>query len=104
MLAADIEAARQLVIQSVVMMEQGKVPVHEAAISKAFTAELMSRMGEIVLDIAGTGGTLHEGARGAITDGRLEQSLRQSIMMVVGGGSAEIQRNLIAQRGLDLPR
>jgi alkylation response protein AidB-like acyl-CoA dehydrogenase len=103
-LAADIEAARQLMIQSVIMMEQGKVPVHEAAISKAFTAELMSRMGETVLDIAGMGGSLHEGARGAITDGRLEQSLRQSMMMVVGGGSAEIQRNLIAQRGLNLPR
>ena len=103
-LAGEIEAARQLVIQSVRMMEQGKVPVHEAAMSKAFTAELMSRMGETVLDIVGTGGTLHEGSAGAVTDGRLEQSLRQSIMMVVGGGSAEIQRNLIAQRGLELPR
>jgi alkylation response protein AidB-like acyl-CoA dehydrogenase len=34
----------------------------------------------------------------------MEQLLRHSIMGMIGGGSSEIQRNVIAQRGLDLPR
>ncbi|MGE0384459.1 MAG: acyl-CoA dehydrogenase family protein [Gammaproteobacteria bacterium] len=104
MLAAEAEVARQFLMHSVRMVEQGKVPVHEAAMSKAYTAEFMQRFGEAALDLAGMGVSLGEGAPGAITDGRIEQMLRQSIMMVVGGGTNEIQRNLIAQRGLGLPR
>lgn len=103
-LAADIEVARQLLAQSVSMVERGQVPVHEAAMSKTFTGELMERVGEAALDLLGAGAALGEGAEGALTNGRLEQMLRQAIMMVIGGGTAEIQRTLIAQRGLGLPR
>lgn len=103
-LAAEIEVARQLLTQSVTMVERGLVPVHEAAMSKAFTGELMERVGEAALDLLGAGAALSEGAPGALTNGKLEQMLRQAIMMVIGGGTAEIQRTLIAQRGLELPR
>ncbi|MFM0394977.1 acyl-CoA dehydrogenase [Paraburkholderia phytofirmans] len=103
-LAAEIEVARQLLAHSVGMVEQGKVPTYEAAMSKVYTGELLQRVSENALDIAGMGVTLGEGVPGAITDGRMEQMLRRSIMMVVGGGTAEIQRSLIAQRGLELPR
>jgi len=104
MLAAEIEVARQFLTDSIVMLEGGKLPVHEAAMSKVYTGELMQRIGESALELCGQGATLSEGAEEAITEGRLEQMLRQSIMMVVGGGSAEVQRNLIALRGLNLPR
>lgn len=103
-LAAEIEVARQLLTTSVQMLENGKVPVHEAGMSKVFTGELMERLGEAALDICGTGVTLAEEAEGAISNGKLEQMLRQSIMVVIGGGTAEVQRNLIALRGLNLPR
>lgn len=103
-LAAEIEVARQLLTRSVAMAEQGQVATWEAAMSKVFSGELMQRLGEAALDMLGTGATLSQGALGAITDGRLEHMLRHSIMIVVGGGTNEIQRTLIAQRGLDLPR
>jgi alkylation response protein AidB-like acyl-CoA dehydrogenase len=103
-LASEIEVARQLLAHSVRMVEAGKVPLHEAAMSKVYTGELLQRVGETAIDIGGMGITLEEGQAGAITDGRMEQMLRRSIMMVVGGGTAEIQRSLIAQRGLGLPR
>jgi alkylation response protein AidB-like acyl-CoA dehydrogenase len=103
-LASEIEVARQLLTRSVAMAEKGQSATWEAAMSKTFSGELMQRLGEAALDVLGTGATLSKGALGAITDGRLEHMLRHSIMIVVGGGTNEIQRTLIAQRGLDLPR
>ena len=55
------------------------------------------------MDILGSGGLLSEDAASAPL-GQIEQVLRHSIMGVVGGGTAEMQRNAIAIRGLQLPR
>lgn len=102
-LAAELEVARQLQIRNARLVEQGKVPIHEAAMGKIFASELQERIGEAALDILGTGGLLSEDAPGAPL-GEMEQVLRHSIMGMIGGGTNEIQRNLIALRGLDLPR
>lgn len=103
-LAADIEVARQFQIRNSRLVEQGKVPIHEAAMGKVFSSELQERLGQAALDILGTGGLLSEDADGAPVGGEMEQLLRHSIMGMIGGGTSEIQRNVIAQRGLDLPR
>ena len=66
-------------------------------------SELQERLGEAALDILGTGGLLSEDAPGAPL-GEMEQVLRHSIMGMIGGGTNEIQRNLIAIRGLQMPR
>ncbi len=103
-LAADIEVARQFQMRNSRLIEQGKVPVHEAAMGKVFASELQERLGQAALDILGTGGLLSEDAGGAPIGGEMEQLLRHAIMGMIGGGTSEIQRNVIAQRGLDLPR
>jgi alkylation response protein AidB-like acyl-CoA dehydrogenase len=102
-LAAEIEVARQFAIRNVRLVEQGKTPRHEAAMTKLFAGELQERLGEAALDILGAGGLLGEGAPSAPV-AEMEQVLRHSIMGVIGGGTAEIQRNIIAIRGLGLPR
>ena len=102
-LAADIEVARQFQLRNARLVEEGKVPIAEAAIGKVFTSELQERLGQAALDILGTGGTLSEDAPGAPVGG-MEQVLRHAIMGMIGGGTNEIQRTIIAQRGLDLPR
>jgi alkylation response protein AidB-like acyl-CoA dehydrogenase len=103
-LAAELEVARQFVLRSVRMAEEGKVPIHEAAMAKAFSSELQQRITETALDVLGMGGTLSHESASAPLGGKIEQKLRQSIMMVVGGGTSEIQRSLIATLGLGLPR
>ena len=102
-LAADIEVARQFQMRNSRLVEQSRVPIHEAATAKIFASELQERLGEAALDILGTGGLLSEDAPGAPL-GEMEQILRHSIMGMIGGGTNEIQRNVIALRGLDLPR
>jgi alkylation response protein AidB-like acyl-CoA dehydrogenase len=70
---------------------------------KVFASELQERLGEAALDILGAGGLLSEESESAPV-GTMEQVLRHSIMGMIGGGTNEIQRNVIAQRGLGLPR
>ena len=102
-LAADIEVARLFQMRNAQLVEQGRVPLHEAAMGKVFASELQERLGQAALDILGSGGLLSEGTPGAPV-GEMEQVLRHAIMGMIGGGTNEIQRNVIAQRGLDLPR
>ena len=102
-IAADIEVARQFQIRNTRMVERGRVPIYEAAVGKVFAGELQERIGQAALDILGSGGLLGEDAESAPV-GEMEQLLRHSIMGMIGGGTSEIQRNLIAIRGLDLPR
>jgi alkylation response protein AidB-like acyl-CoA dehydrogenase len=102
-LAADLEVARQLQMRNSRMVEEGRAPLHEAAIGKVFSSELQERMAQTAIDILGTGGLLSEDAASAPV-GEIEQVLRHTIMGFIGGGTNEIQRNIIAQRGLDLPR
>jgi alkylation response protein AidB-like acyl-CoA dehydrogenase len=102
-LAAEIEVARQFVMRNARMIQEGRSPIYEAAMTKVFAGELQERLGEAALDILGTGGLLSTDSPLAPV-GELEQVLRHSIMGVIGGGTAEIQRNIIAIRGLGLPR
>ena len=102
-LAADIEAARQLALRNIRLASEGRVPVFEASMAKVFVAELQGRIGETSLEILGSGGLLSEDAACAPI-GEMEQLLRHTIMQILGGGASEIQRNIIAIRGVGLPR
>jgi alkylation response protein AidB-like acyl-CoA dehydrogenase len=103
-LAAEIEVGRQLMIHCAQLAEAGTTPPEMGAISKVFSGELMERFGEAALDILGPRAALSQGASGALRNGRYEQNLRHSLMWVISIGTNEIQRSLIAQRGLGLPR
>ena len=102
--AAQIEAARQLALHSIKLYARGEEPTWEAAMAKVYAGELMERFNESALDILGMRGTLSAGAPEALVRGRIEQNLRHSLMWVISIGTNEIQRNLIALRGLGLPR
>jgi alkylation response protein AidB-like acyl-CoA dehydrogenase len=103
-LASEIEVGRQLMMLCAELGADGITPPEYGAISKVFSGELMERFGEAALDILGMRATLSEATPGAIDNGRFEQNLRHSLMWVISIGTNEIQRSLIAQRGLGLPR
>jgi alkylation response protein AidB-like acyl-CoA dehydrogenase len=103
-LASEIEVGRQLMMHCAELAADGITPPEYGAISKVFSGELMERFGEVALDILGMRAALSEQMPGALDNGRFEQNLRHSLMWVISIGTNEIQRNLIAQRGLGLPR
>lgn len=103
-LASEIEVGRQLMMHCAELAADGITPPEYGAISKVFSGELMERFGEAALDILGMRAALSEQMPGALDNGRFEQNLRHSLMWVISIGTNEIQRNLIAQRGLGLPR
>jgi alkylation response protein AidB-like acyl-CoA dehydrogenase len=103
-LAAQIEVGRRLMIHCAQLATGGATPPEVGAISKVFSGELMERFGEAALDILGLRAALSQDAEGALRNGRYEQGLRHSLMWVISIGTNEIQRSLIAQRGLGLPR
>jgi alkylation response protein AidB-like acyl-CoA dehydrogenase len=103
-LASEIEVGRQLMVHCAELAADGITPPEYGAISKVFSGELMERFGEAALDILGMRATLSEQMPGALDNGRFEQNLRHSLMWVISIGTNEIQRSLIAQRGLGLPR
>jgi alkylation response protein AidB-like acyl-CoA dehydrogenase len=102
--AAQIEIGRQLALHCAIMAGNGETPHDLAAIAKVFAGETMERFFEAVQEMLGMEAALSKDSRGAILLGRLEQSLRHSLMWVISIGTNEIQRNLIATHGLGLPR
>ena len=103
-LAAEIEVGRQLMMHCANLAGTGETPPAVGAMSKVFSGELMERFGAAALELLGAPGTLSQGTPGAVLQGRFEQMLRHSLMWVISIGTNEIQRTLIAQRGLGLPK
>lgn len=103
-LASEIEVGRQLMMYCAELASNGVTPPEYGAMSKVFSGELMERFGEAALDLLGSRAALSEQMPGAIDNGRFEQNLRHSLMWVISIGTNEIQRSLIAQRALGLPR
>jgi len=101
---AEVEAARLLGVRSVEVIEEGGVPSVQAAMAKVYAGELTERMSEAVFDLLGPGATLKGGPDSALLEGEFEHAVRDALVLVIGGGTNEIQRNLIAVRGLGLPR
>jgi alkylation response protein AidB-like acyl-CoA dehydrogenase len=102
-LAARLQAARVLVKASVRATAAGGGARLEAPMAKIIATQLLEDFSEAALRILGPAAALGEGVPGVPGCGAFEYNLRLSIMRVVGGGSIDIQRNLVA-RSLGLPR
>lgn len=103
-LAIEAEAARLLAWRIVWMQSTGKAVDHEASMSRVFGAEFQQRVAQAGLQITGAAGLLDEGCKWAPLEGFFQRQYLYAAAATVGAGTAEIQRNIIAQRGLGLPR
>ena len=84
------------------MQAKGLVPNHEASASKLFGSELSQRIGKTGMSMLGMLGQLRNGSKQEIMD--IATPYLSSMSSTVAAGTSEIQRNIIATRGLGLPR
>ncbi len=103
-LEVEIEVARLLAIQNAWAIDQGGVPTTEASMAKIVVSELSARFADAGLEILGAAGQLAPDEPGAPLAGRIQWLYRIAPMLRFGGGTNEVQRIIIAQRGLGLPR
>ena len=102
-LAIQLQANRALLNAAVQATAAGGGVRREAPMAKVIGGELAEDFGEATLEILGPVAALSSEVPGVPGGGAFEYGLRLSIMYVVGGGTNDIQRTLIA-RGLGLPR
>jgi alkylation response protein AidB-like acyl-CoA dehydrogenase len=86
------------------MQAKGLIPNQEASITKLFGSELAQRIARTAVKVEGLYGQLNEGSPHSPVDGRFDAWYRISVGSTLAGGTSEIQRSVIAQRGLGLPR
>jgi alkylation response protein AidB-like acyl-CoA dehydrogenase len=104
-LATQHEVARVLGLRFVAAAKVGeKPPTIEASEYKLYATQLSQRAANAALDIAGAAGQLRYGEEGAPMKGRFDSAYRATVVETIGGGSSEIQKNIIARRGLGLPK
>ena len=82
---------------------KGGVPTCEASQYKLFMNECSKRTANVALDLMGAAAQLKPGEDGAPQGGRFERSYRYTVVDTIGGGTSEIQKNIIARRKLGLP-
>ena len=100
----ETEVSRLLSYRIAWLVDQGQEPQHESSICKLFSSELLLRVANAGMQILGLSGQLVEGDKWAPLKGRLQRMYLWSVSEPIGGGTSEIQRNIIATRGLGLPR
>ncbi|MCH7552371.1 MAG: acyl-CoA dehydrogenase family protein [Chloroflexi bacterium] len=103
-MATEVEIQRRFTYRVAWLQGQGKVPNMEASIAKVFGSEVQQRVAQAGLRIMGLYGQLDEPSPKAPVQGRILRQYLSSISATIAAGTSEIQRNIIAQRGLGLPR
>jgi alkylation response protein AidB-like acyl-CoA dehydrogenase len=104
-LATQAEVARLLGLRVVAAaMKGGAPPTTEASEYKLYATELSKRLANASMDIGAPGTQLRAGTQDAPMGGRAESTYRFTVLDTIGGGSSEIQKNIIATRKLGLPR
>ncbi|HVV10509.1 acyl-CoA dehydrogenase family protein [Amycolatopsis sp.] len=102
--AAEIQALSVHTKLSLQRWRDGQEQVTDAPVSKLAFSELNLRLAEYALSLLGPAGVLTEADAGAVDDGRWQDAYLYARAYTIAGGSSEIMRNLIAERGLGLPR
>ncbi len=100
----EIEISRWLAYRVAWMQDQGQQPTYEASVSKMYATEVAQRLANTAVNVLGLAGGLAMGSQRAALDGLPAFTYLLTAHWTISAGTNEIQRNIVAQRGLGLPR
>lgn len=103
-MAIEIEALRGFYWRVAWMIDNGQVPELEASVLKLFATELGQKLADVGMDVLGPYGQLDKGSKYAMLNGRIGLGYLDSVSGPIGAGTSEVQRSIIATRGMGLPR
>ena len=103
---AQIEAHvfKLIGLRNLTRAEHGHPPGPEASLTKLYWSEMDKRMQELAVGLQGAYGALAPESPFALEDGRWQYGWMWAQAETIYAGSSEIQRNIIAERVLGLPR
>ncbi len=83
--------------------DTGDLAPAEASATKVFGTEFATEGYRLLIEVLGTGGVVREDSPGALLRGRIERLHRASLILTFGGGTNEVQRDIIAATALGQP-
>ena len=101
---ARIEAMRLNGMRYLTKQLHGEPLSSETSVNKLHRAELEVEMGEFAVELLGQAGLQMKGTEGAVAGGRWATDVLSWPNVVIGGGTPNIQKNIIAERILGLPK
>ncbi|MFE0024495.1 acyl-CoA dehydrogenase family protein [Amycolatopsis sp. NPDC059021] len=75
----------------------------EASATKVFGTEFATEAYRLLMEVLGAASVVRDGSPGALLRGRIERLHRSSLILTFGGGTNEVQRDIIAATALGLP-
>jgi alkylation response protein AidB-like acyl-CoA dehydrogenase len=102
--SAEVEALSALTYANLTRWLRGTERMHDGAMAKLMFSELNLEIARFAVELGGEAGVLVEGDTDVLDDGRWQDEWLYARAYTIAGGSSEIMRNLIAERGLALPR
>ncbi|OBK17920.1 acyl-CoA dehydrogenase family protein [Mycobacterium asiaticum] len=102
--AMEDEVSRLLLRRCVWMTETGQTPIAEGPMSKVFSTEALVRASQDIMELVGPDAARSYFEPTAPEQGRFEYLTRFALGTTIYAGTSEVQRSIIAQRGLGLPR
>ncbi|MBS96831.1 MAG: acyl-CoA dehydrogenase [Chloroflexi bacterium] len=103
-MAIEVEVSRMISYRIGYLQSKGEVFNKEASMGKMFGTEMVQRIYSTGMDMLGLYGTLQQGSKWAPLNGRIQKGYLASYSATIAAGTSEIQRNVVATRGLGLPR
>jgi alkylation response protein AidB-like acyl-CoA dehydrogenase len=102
--AIEADIARLFSYRIISLQKRGQVPNYEASVNKMFRSETDQRLAQTGMKILNMYGNALRDERFAPLKSRISHMYLRTVASTIAAGTSEIQRNVIATRGLGLPR
>jgi len=93
----------KLINWKVASSSDGTVAPAAASVTKVFGTEFAVEAYRLLMEVLGANAQVRSGSAGAVLAGRIERMHRGALLMTFGGGTNEVQRDIIAAAALGLP-